>query len=163
AELCELTSTSTTSTTTEVTTDLRTLWSSISSLTVTSTPGSPTPALTSGSAASAVDSLFAPTVLRFRATLPLSATESASGNTPHLPQAAGGSSAFEPVVVARKPLAGTVAANVLAHGTGALNIAACRVPAEPGRPFPHVSGGILRLDGFSSVADLEAAAARGGK
>ena len=35
--------------------------------------------------------------------------------------------AFEPVVVARKPLAGTVAANVLAHGTGALNIDATRV------------------------------------
>ena len=36
------------------------------------------------------------------------------------------SPAFEPVVVARKPLAGTVAANVLAHGTGALNIDGCR-------------------------------------
>lgn len=35
--------------------------------------------------------------------------------------------AFEPVVVARKPLIGTVAATVLAHGTGALNIAACRI------------------------------------
>ncbi|RLP68377.1 site-specific DNA-methyltransferase [Mycetocola reblochoni] len=35
--------------------------------------------------------------------------------------------AFEPVVVARKPLAGTVAANVLAHGTGALNIDASRI------------------------------------
>ena len=35
--------------------------------------------------------------------------------------------AFEPVVVARKPLAGTVAATVLAHGTGALNVDACRV------------------------------------
>ena len=34
--------------------------------------------------------------------------------------------AFEPVVVARKPLTGTVAANVLAHGTGALNIDGCR-------------------------------------
>jgi len=34
--------------------------------------------------------------------------------------------AFEPIVVARKPLAGTVAANVLAHGTGALNIDATR-------------------------------------
>ena len=34
--------------------------------------------------------------------------------------------AFEPVVVARKPLAGTVAANVLAHGTGALNVDGCR-------------------------------------
>lgn len=36
--------------------------------------------------------------------------------------------ASEPIVVARKPLAGTVAANVLAHGTGALNIDATRVP-----------------------------------
>ena len=35
--------------------------------------------------------------------------------------------AFEPVVVARKPLVGTVAANVLTHGTGALNIGGCRV------------------------------------
>ena len=35
--------------------------------------------------------------------------------------------AFEPVVVARKPLSGTVAANVLEHGTGALNIDGCRV------------------------------------
>lgn len=35
--------------------------------------------------------------------------------------------AFEPIIVARKPLAGTVAANVLAHGTGALNIDASRV------------------------------------
>jgi DNA modification methylase len=35
--------------------------------------------------------------------------------------------AFEPIVVGRKPLVGTVAANVLAHGTGALNIDGCRV------------------------------------
>ena len=35
--------------------------------------------------------------------------------------------AFEPVVVARKPLVGTVAANVLAWGTGALNVDGCRV------------------------------------
>jgi DNA modification methylase len=35
--------------------------------------------------------------------------------------------AFEPIVVARKPLTGAVAANVLAHGTGALNIDACRI------------------------------------
>lgn len=35
--------------------------------------------------------------------------------------------AHEPIVVARKPLRGTVAANVLAHGTGALNIDATRV------------------------------------
>lgn len=35
--------------------------------------------------------------------------------------------AFEPIVVARRPLIGTVAANVLEHGTGALNIDACRI------------------------------------
>ena len=38
--------------------------------------------------------------------------------------------AFEPIVVARKPLRGSVARNVLDHGTGALNIDACRVPAD---------------------------------
>lgn len=35
--------------------------------------------------------------------------------------------AHEPICMARKPLSGTVAANVLAHGTGALNIDGCRV------------------------------------
>ena len=35
--------------------------------------------------------------------------------------------AYEPIVVARKPLIGTVAQNVLEHGTGALNIDACRI------------------------------------
>jgi DNA modification methylase len=38
--------------------------------------------------------------------------------------------ALEPITFARKPLAGTVADNVLAHGTGALNISACRVGTE---------------------------------
>ena len=34
---------------------------------------------------------------------------------------------WEPICLARKPLAGTVAANVLEHGTGALNIDGCRI------------------------------------
>ena len=38
--------------------------------------------------------------------------------------------AFEPICLARKPLSGTVASNVLAHGVGALNIDGCRVPSE---------------------------------
>ncbi len=37
--------------------------------------------------------------------------------------------AFEPVIVARKPLVGTVAANVLEYGTGALNIDGTRIGA----------------------------------
>ena len=36
--------------------------------------------------------------------------------------------AIEPIILARKPLDGTVANNVLAHGVGGLNIDACRVP-----------------------------------
>ena len=39
--------------------------------------------------------------------------------------------AWEPVIVARKPLDGTVAENVLRYGTGALNIDGCRVAGEP--------------------------------
>jgi len=42
--------------------------------------------------------------------------------------------ALEPITVARKPLAGTVAANVLEHGTGGLNVDGCRVAAEGGSP-----------------------------
>ena len=38
--------------------------------------------------------------------------------------------AFEPSVLARKPLKGNVAANVLAHGVGALNISGCRVGTD---------------------------------
>jgi site-specific DNA-methyltransferase (adenine-specific) len=38
--------------------------------------------------------------------------------------------AHEPIVVARKPLVGTVAANVLTYGTGGLNIDASRVSGE---------------------------------
>lgn len=38
--------------------------------------------------------------------------------------------AFEPIAIARKPLIGTVAENMLAHGTGALHIDACRIDAE---------------------------------
>ncbi len=36
--------------------------------------------------------------------------------------------AHEPIVVARKPLRGTVSENVLAYGTGGLNINGCRIP-----------------------------------
>ncbi|MDT6941886.1 site-specific DNA-methyltransferase [Brucella pseudogrignonensis] len=45
--------------------------------------------------------------------------------------------AWEPIALARKALSGTVAANVLSHGTGAININGTRIPAgnehEPDR------------------------------
>ena len=39
--------------------------------------------------------------------------------------------ALEPVTMARKPFPGTVAANVLEHGTGAINVDGCRVGIDP--------------------------------
>jgi site-specific DNA-methyltransferase (adenine-specific) len=49
---------------------------------------------------------------------------------------------LEPITVARKPLAGTVAANVLEHGTGALNVDGCRVGANDGYTENAVTQGI---------------------
>ena len=52
--------------------------------------------------------------------------------------------ALEPITVARKPLIGTVAENVLAHGTGGMNIDGCRVEgAIEGDPlrFQKTNGG----------------------
>jgi DNA modification methylase len=46
--------------------------------------------------------------------------------------------AHEPIVVARKPLVGTVAGNVLVWGTGGLNIDGCRVAS--GDTIPRVTG-----------------------
>ncbi len=59
--------------------------------------------------------------------------------------------AHEPIVVARKPLIGTVAANVLEYGTGALNIDGCRVGngddrIDGGRSGSHPSS--VLEDGF---------------
>lgn len=48
---------------------------------------------------------------------------------------------WEPIIMARKPLTGTVASNVLAHGTGALNIDGCRVGDNPGYSYPNGPGG----------------------
>jgi DNA modification methylase len=59
--------------------------------------------------------------------------------------------AHEPICVARKPLQGTVAANVLAHGTGALNIDGCRVTTDTPRPARE---GDRRLENNTYAAGL---------
>lgn len=51
--------------------------------------------------------------------------------------------AWEPIVLARKPLEGTVAANVVVHGTGALNIDACKVGTETVRTQAKGQGASL--------------------
>lgn len=66
------------------------------------------------------------------------------GNTPASPEAAQWDGwgtalkpAVEPAVLARKPLIGTVAQNVLQYGTGGINIDGCRIPTED----DYVTGG----------------------
>jgi site-specific DNA-methyltransferase (adenine-specific) len=48
--------------------------------------------------------------------------------------------AYEPIIMARKPLTSTVAANVLKHGTGALNIDGCRVGHREERQRMRAAG-----------------------
>jgi hypothetical protein len=82
--------------------------------------------------------------------------------TPEAAQWEGWGTALKPAaehwILARVPLIGTVAENVLAHGTGALNIDGCRIALPSGDP---IEGGVSRqphaLDtrgvgwGFSAV------------
>jgi site-specific DNA-methyltransferase (adenine-specific) len=56
--------------------------------------------------------------------------------------------ALEPITVARKPLIGTVADNVLEHGTGGLNIDGCRVATEDKLSGGHASGGQQMTGGW---------------
>ena len=57
--------------------------------------------------------------------------------------------AHEPIVVARKPLIGTVATNVLTYGTGALNIDGSRVETDDTRsPASKTALGVMNDDGW---------------
>ena len=154
------TKTSTTSTASSTTTALRTLSSLLGPITSQTTmprcgcllagPSSPAP-----SAASSSSDEWAKWLHTLSASVPATATEgialavasalasiadelsdaqaaASSAARTATTEAAASRSAFEPVVVARKPFKGTLAANVLAHGTGALNIDGCRVGADGG-------------------------------
>jgi DNA modification methylase len=57
--------------------------------------------------------------------------------------------ALEPITMARKPLEGTVAANVLAHGTGGLNVDGCRVGTER---LPAMTAGQAQIGTFERGA-----------
>jgi site-specific DNA-methyltransferase (adenine-specific) len=64
--------------------------------------------------------------------------------------------AWEPIIVARKPLVGTVAENVLTHGTGGINVDGCRVGTETLTYIAGETGG----EGGKCGARKRASAAR---
>jgi site-specific DNA-methyltransferase (adenine-specific) len=63
--------------------------------------------------------------------------------------------ALEPITVARKPFAGTVAANVLAHGTGAINVDGCRIAGEPWTR-DNTGGAAEMYDGWGMKPNVKA-------
>lgn len=66
--------------------------------------------------------------------------------------------AFEPIVVGRKPLIGTVASNVTKHGTGALNIDGCRTP---GASTKRVNSAEMGYHGGNVAAQYETGSDQG--
>ena len=61
-------------------------------------------------------------------------------------------------ILARKPLDGTVAANVLAHGVGGLNIDACRVGTDGGTrkgTFPKGKSEGIYGDGINGACEIQ--------
>jgi site-specific DNA-methyltransferase (adenine-specific) len=66
--------------------------------------------------------------------------------------------ALEPITVARKPLIGTVAENVMAHGTGAVNVDGCRVGDEVRYNAPagnKAGGSSLNMSAVGMPQDAE--------
>ena len=59
--------------------------------------------------------------------------------------------AIEPIILAQKPLVGTVASNVLAHGVGGLNIDACRVSTDDDTARPNGVTAIWQEDGTAKA------------
>lgn len=65
--------------------------------------------------------------------------------------------AWEPIIVARKPLRGTVATNVLKYGTGGINIDGCRIEGQPGRPGNLHDGVIPKGDTIGRLGNAAGA------
>jgi site-specific DNA-methyltransferase (adenine-specific) len=58
---------------------------------------------------------------------------------------------FEPIIVARKPCRGTIAATALAYGTGGFNVDACRIPRGERGEAPMVSWATQGYGEFGTV------------
>ena len=119
--------TSTTATESSTTTDWKTLSCCLSQITpesiiqACSVPGG------FSANASTAERIFSASLALLQATHTLSAIEPATWRDLDARRGEAVSPSLDPCILARKPLEGTVAANVLEHGTGGINVDGCRV------------------------------------
>jgi DNA modification methylase len=151
-------STFTTETKSSTTTDLRTFKFSLSQITpesiikACSLPGGFI------ANASTAESHFNASLLLLQSIRTLSATERAISLEAQSYQGAGVRPNLDPCIMARKPLIGTVAENVLAHGTGAINVDGCRVGTEGGTAKgskPHGAGNGIYGAGLHGACEIK--------
>ena len=123
-------STSTTATESKTTIDWKTLSCCLSRITpesiiqASSLPGG------FDANASTAERIFSASLALLQSTLTLSAIEPATWQELAARQGEAVKPSLDPCILARKPLAGTVAENVLRFGTGAINVDGCRVEGE---------------------------------
>jgi DNA modification methylase len=141
----------TTETAFALTTDLRTLKSSLSKIIPAITTPGPTPASGAVSAAWLAAATSESALAKCERLACTTAGEIAIDWRALEGSAPGGgdfATAWEPIILARKPLAGTVAANVLTHGVGAINVDGCRIGTEGGSTTPS---GMDRLNAANAA------------
>jgi len=63
--------------------------------------------------------------------------------------------AWEPIILARKPLSGTVAANVTQYGTGAINVDGCRIGTEEDTSRPNGASALGQGAGWNAHANRQ--------
>ena len=64
--------------------------------------------------------------------------------------------AHEPIVMARKPIEGSIVDNVLKHGTGGINIDGCRIPyGEGNEPIPQLAQGKTKVNSTKTMFDVQ--------
>ena len=154
ADLCAQASRFTTATAYALTTDLQTLRSCLSEITRATTTGESSPTAGLASAAWDAASVSRSVLLkcgRLAATTAGGLAIGRPADEDSGPVDAGLSPEVEFIALARKPLSGTVAANVQEHGTGGLNVDGCRV-GTGAKKWETPRGGI-----WSTDADAEAA------
>lgn len=136
-ELCEEMSTCTTETRTSLITDLRILNCLLSRLTLSTIIEAASQVDGRALSALPVVQHFDAARLKLNGIQMLFAHDAATSKAHTLRR---GATESNGIVLARKPLIGTVAENVLKHGTGGLNIDGCRIEGEPthgsGTAFP---------------------------